>query len=143
MSEVKYSSGRQARKVPTQRSLDDLDRESFNPGPAPMDSKVTTVRLNSKQADHIEAQPVVSLDGIWLMAENGDEDSRLKTKWTDAIRATIPGSVHSALVAEGRLPDPTVGRNQTIVAQASYKTWWFQTTFQRVESRNKCAERPQ
>jgi beta-mannosidase len=43
----------------------------------------------------------------------------------------VPGSVHAALVTAGKMPDPTVGRNQPIVAEASYKTWWFQTTFRR------------
>jgi beta-mannosidase len=63
------------------------------------------------------------------MAEGGDEQARLADgEWTDAIPAQVPGSVHAALVAAGKLPDPTVGRNQLIVAQASYKTWWLGVT---------------
>jgi beta-mannosidase len=99
-----------------------------------MESRATTLRLHPVRVAHPAAPPVMSLDGMWLMAEGGGEDSRLGTPWTDAIPARIPGSVHAALVAAGRLPDPTIGRNQILVAQASYKTWWFQTTFPRLES---------
>jgi beta-mannosidase len=123
--------GLTAMKLVPGKSMDEIDRISFDAGPAPMDSRATPTALRAGAAEHPAGAPVATLDGAWQMAEGGAESARLAGQWRDAIPAQVPGSVHAALVAAGKMPDPTVGRNQPIVAQASYKTWWFRTTFGR------------
>ena len=112
-------------------SLDEIDIKSYAAGPPPMGSKALMITLESGTISHPGGAPVLELDGTWQMAEAGAERARLKNDWPDAISAQVPGSVHAALVAAGKLPDPTVGRNQVTVAKASYKTWWFKTTFRK------------
>ena len=118
-------------KIVPGKSMDKIDRESYGAGPAPLDSRATTITLRAGSIEHPSGAPVLTLDGTWEMAEAGTERARLTNDWSDAMPAQVPGSVHAALVAAGKMPDPTVGRNQPIVAQASYKTWWFKTTFRR------------
>ena len=113
------------------KSMDEIDIESYGAGPAPMESKAHMVTLKSGGVSHPAAAPLLALDGFWLMAGGGGERARLADNWSDAIPAQVPGSVHAALVAAGKMPDPIMGQNQTIVAKASYKTWWFKTTFRR------------
>ena len=115
------------------KSIDEIDRASFGAGPAPMAAKAALVTLRAGSAEHPAGAPVLELDGTWQMAEAGRDAARLAGEWSDAIPAQVPGSVHAALVAAGKMPDPTVGRNQPIVAQASYKIWWLRTTFLRPE----------
>lgn len=132
MKKVKKQTGLSEIKLVPGKSMDEIDNASFGAGPSPMDSKATEVKLRGATIAPAAGAPVLTLDGVWQMAEAGDERARLADgEWTDAIPAQVPGSVHAALVAAGKLPDPTVGRNQPIVAQASYKTWWFRTTFPR------------
>ena len=116
------------------KSMDEIDIESYASDPSPTASKARMITLQSGNANHPAGASVLALDGTWQMAEAGAERSRLSGNWSDAIPAQVPGSVHAALVAAGKMPDPTVGRNQTIVAKASYKTWWFKTTFQRPQN---------
>ena len=58
----------------------------------------------------------------------GDEKN---APWEEAIPAQVPGSVHTALVANEKLPDPPFDQNQKIARKESFKTWWFKKTFQR------------
>jgi beta-mannosidase len=125
------SKGLTEMKLVPGKSMDEIDRVSYGAGPAPMDSRATTITLRPGEADHPAGTAVLVLDGTWLMAEAGAERARLTGDWPDAIPAQVPGSVHAALVAAGKMPDPTIGRNQPIVAEASYKTWWLRTTFRR------------
>jgi hypothetical protein len=88
------------------KSMDEIDRESFGAGPAPMDSRAMTIVLQSGSADHPAGAPVLALDGSWQMVEGGEESVRLTDAcrltpdaWSDAIPAQVPGSVHAALVA--------------------------------------------
>jgi beta-mannosidase len=101
------------------KSLDEIDNKSFAAGPSPLGSKAVLVTLESGRSSHPAGAPVLALDGTWQMAEAGAERARLQNDWPDAIPAQVPGSVHAALVAAGKLPDPTIGRNQLIVAKAS------------------------
>ena len=47
------------------------------------------------------------------------------------IPAQVPGSVHAALVAAEKIPDPTFGLNEVIAREQSFKTWWFRKCFTR------------
>jgi beta-mannosidase len=117
----------------TDKSLDQLDREAFNPGPAPMEGAAVTVELRRGLVEHPARPHTLSLDGMWEMAEGGSEADRLTGNWADSIPAAVPGSVHSALLAAGRIPDPYVGRNDEIARQESLKTWWLKRVFKRPE----------
>ena len=113
------------------KSLDQIDRESFAPAPSPISGQADTVALSPGSAV-VSGGPVrLSLDGEWLMADGGTEAQRLTGAWTDAIPAVVPGSVHSALLAAGRIPDPYVGRNDEIAKKESFKTWWLMRRFER------------
>lgn len=135
-------------------SLNDWDRQGFNPGPSPLDSPATEIALVQGEARLPSGPVVLSLDGEWQMAEEGAEADRLarpgqpgtvylygvrasnKTEsdeWTDAIPASVPGSVHGALEKAGRIPDPKFGRNDAIAREKSARTWWFRRTFSRRE----------
>lgn len=92
-------------------SLDDSDKTSFNPGPGPMDSTPDNVSLTQTSYTHPAGPVTLSLDGTWQLAENGDEASRLNSNWTDAINATVPGSVHTALQNAGVIPNPKFAKN--------------------------------
>ena len=114
-----------------EQSLDAVDFASYHAGPAPMDSAPKEITLVKGRAA-VEAGPVtLRLDGEWQMAENGVETDRLTQPWADAIPAPVPGRVHSALQASGKIPDPKFGRNDTLARAKSFQTWWFKHTFTR------------
>jgi len=113
-------------------SMNELDRRSFKPGPSPLESKARSVSLQKGTISHPSSAPFLSLDGNWELAEGGNVEDRLGKTWPDAISAKVPGSVHAALVEAGRIPDPTLGRNDAIAHDQSFKTWWFKRTFKRL-----------
>ena len=115
----------------TQKSMDDLDSESYKAGPAPMDSPSENVVLSEGSAALPTGASVVSLDGTWQMAEGGEATTRLTGDWQDAIPAEVPGSVHTALKQAGKIPDPTFALNDAIAREKSFKTWWMKRTFPR------------
>ena len=120
-------------KPPVQQlqSLDDIDRRSFAVQSSPWDGDAEPVALGSEPIAHPAGPAVVALDGEWQLAEGGKVHERLGDTWSDAIPARVPGSVHTALVEAGRLPDPTVGLNQNLAREESFKTWWMRREFRR------------
>ena len=112
-------------------SMDELDRKSFHAGAAPMDSPADLVSLAEGTLEQPAGPVVLSLDGPWEMAAGGQQAQRLSGPWSDAVAATVPGSVHAALVAAGEIPDPKFGRNDRIAHDKSFETWWFRRTFRR------------
>jgi len=116
-------------------SMDQIDRASFRAGADPFVGNPATVSLRVGAPNHPEPPAALSLDGQWQMAEGGSERDRLDYEWSDAIPAAVPGSVHAALEKAGLLPDQTMGRNQQIAKQESFKTWWFAKQFQRPKGR--------
>jgi beta-mannosidase len=115
-------------------SLDDMDRRAFKPASSPLDSEATPVDL--KSSPRLIPPPCfrLSLDGEWRMVGcevgKGSEKEMLDGHgWEDAIPAVIPGSVHTALLAAGKIPDPTVGLNADVAREASYREWWFRREF--------------
>ena len=119
-----------AERVPL-RSLDEIDREQFTPRFTPWDDEPELIALGEPTIRHPEAMEVLSLNGQWQMAEGGKLADRLHGQWSDAIPAKVPGSVHTALVEADVIPDPTIGLNQAIARQESFKTWWMRCDFQR------------
>lgn len=60
------------------------------------------------------------LSGIWMLrAEDGDFD----------LTMPVPGDVHSALLAAGRIPDPYWGDNEDAVMWVGERTWILKRTF--------------
>ncbi len=112
-------------------SLDEIDSKSFAAGPSPMPPAPVDIELREGKAPHGPPPPGLSLDGDWIMAENGAEPQRLRDAWTDGIPAAVPGSVHGALQAAGKIPDPKFGLNDAIARKKSFQTWWFRRTFTR------------
>ena len=113
------------------KSLDELDRKQFNPGPEPMSSPAKRVVLKEGPVKLDKGPVLLSLDGAWQMAENGEQAARLHQPWPDAIPAVVPGSVHAALEKAGKIPDPKRGLNEAIAREKSFQTWWFKRTFRR------------
>ena len=107
-----------------QVSMNDLDREAFAPRFTPWDAEAEDVALLAEPVAHPAGVPRLALDGEWQLAEGGKLSDRLAGDWGDAINARVPGSVHTALVEAGRIPETTFGRNQEIARQESFKTWW-------------------
>ncbi len=116
------------------KSLDQIDREAFAPGPSPIDGAPRLIHLEPGAAEHPPGPPCLSLDAGWEMAAGGDASERLSGDWTDAIPAVVPGSVQTALLEAGLIPDPYVGRNDEIARAESFKTWWLRTTFLRPDA---------
>ncbi len=115
--------------------LEAIEKESFHPGPGPLDCEAELIELSEGEGKHPAGPVALTLDGTWQMIEGAsdesDEKTRLEGVWIDSIPATVPGSVHTALWKAGRIPDPYFGLNQAIAREQSYKTWWFRTTFER------------
>lgn len=72
----------------------------------------------------------LSLDGEWDMVQDGNAD-RVYEEWEDVIPAEVPGSVHVALVKAGKIPDPTVGKNDVYAREKGSHYWWLRKTFAR------------
>ncbi len=113
------------------KSLDQIERESFEPGPSPISGHADVVALAPGGSADMRRPLRLCLDGDWLLAGGGAEAQRLSAPWEDAIPALVPGSVHSALLAAGRIPDPYIGRNDEIAKRESFKTWWLMRRFKR------------
>lgn len=131
-SSVKDSSNlRNDAQVVGRAGLDALEERSYGAGASPFDGPVTEISLKPGELDHPPSMPTMSLDGQWQMAEEGDERKRLTEAWGDAIPAEVPGSVHGALTAAGKIPNPKFGRNDQIAHDKSFETWWFRREFER------------
>ena len=61
-----------------------------------------------------------SLAGQWQFRQAGTDE------W---LPATVPGGVHTDLLALGKIPDPFVGDNEKAVAWVAEADWEYRTTF--------------
>ncbi len=113
------------------KSLDQVDREAFAPGPSPTAGNAISLVLAPGAAPHPDEPLSLSLNDEWQVAEGDSESQRLLGQWTDAITAVVPGSVQTALLAAGKIPDPYVGKNDEIAREESFKTWWLMRKFER------------
>ena len=48
---------------------------------------------------------------------------------TDWLDVAVPGDVHQALIAAGRIPDPFYDRNEPECAWVEAREWWYRTRF--------------
>jgi len=77
---------------------------------------------------------MVSLDGVWKLAEfkpgEGERAGAHRPEFDDGawIPAAVPGDVHSALAAAGRIPPPFDGRNLDDLLWIEQREWWYRTT---------------
>ena len=60
------------------------------------------------------------LTGKWQFQQGGAED------W---LPANVPGSVHTDLLASGRIPDPFVADNEKCVQWIAEFDWVYRTSF--------------
>lgn len=63
----------------------------------------------------------IDLAGQWRLCEAGSND---------ATDMPVPGDVHSALFAAGRIPDPYFGRNEYNLRQIADKDWLIERNFE-------------
>jgi beta-mannosidase len=111
--------------------LDEKDGASFDPGPSPLDSDFEIVKLQKGSAAHPHGVKMMSLDGTWQLAQGGLQERRLEKKeWIDVIPAKVPGSIHSALLKDGLIPEPWIGLQDAVARNKSFKTWWYKRQFQ-------------
>ncbi len=61
-----------------------------------------------------------SLNANWKFSESG------KNEW---LAATVPGTIHTDLLANGKIPDPYIGTNESKVQWVETKTWEYRTLF--------------
>ena len=61
----------------------------------------------------------IPLDGPWTLSAPGEPDRP----------ATVPGSVHTALLAAGRIPDPFVGDAERHLQWVGERDWTYRRTF--------------
>ena len=74
---------------------------------------------------------LIDLDG-WQLAEvaPGAEATAIAGVPAHAwLPASVPGSVHGALLAAARIPDPFHGTNEERVAWVAERTWAWRTRF--------------
>ena len=76
------------------------------------------VRALGRDADPIRWR--LSLNGPWLVAQAGK---------IEPIPATVPGCIHTDLMAAGKIPDPFFRDNEQTVQWVSEKTWVYRRTF--------------
>ena len=64
---------------------------------------------------------MTDLSGVWTLADAGGGE---------AVPMPVPGDVHSALVAAGRIPDPYHGRNEYAVRWVADRDWLLTRSFE-------------
>ncbi len=62
----------------------------------------------------------ISLGGIWALHDASGEE---------VAACPIPGDIHSALIAAGRIPDPMVGTNEDAVQSVADAVWEIRRSF--------------
>ncbi|MBR5768448.1 MAG: beta-mannosidase [Clostridia bacterium] len=110
-------------------------------------SDVTRELTLEKTGAHVsETDKYISLDGVWEMEQSSLGKS---CEFNDTIDAVVPGSVHTALIAAGRLlndkgepvTDPYEGENDKFARAASVKDYTFRKKFTLSKSDSESALR--
>jgi hypothetical protein len=85
----------------------------------------------------IAADGTVALESGWMLtmddwagSTDGAALSSATLDTTAWLPAVVPGTVHAALVAQGHLPEPTIGFNNMRAPEAlSRHSWWYHRAF--------------
>ena len=76
---------------------------------------------------------LVDLHAGWHLTEvphGADAAAIASVPEGDWLAATVPGSVHGALLSAGRIPDPFQGTNEQRVAWVAERTWAWRLRFE-------------
>lgn len=114
------------------KSLAEYEQEAyFRNGASPMDASPKIVTLSDRNVPKpAETNTVISLDGTWKMTCKGKAADLVAGRgWDEAIDATVPGSIYTALMAAGELEDPYMGDNMKTANRQSQVNWYFRRTF--------------
>lgn len=74
-------------------------------------------------ADVVSAKGRTSLAGTWSLVEASPSATAA------AVPIAVPGDVHSALFAAGRIPDPYWGRNELLTQDVGRRDWRVERSF--------------
>lgn len=114
------------------KSLDQLEKEYWNPAPSALESEACIISLES-DFNYSHCKPVYkqSLCGEWEMVCDGYTVDRTDNgkNWGNSVVANIPCTVHTALFEAGVIPDPMFAKNDKYARENSYKTWWLRKRF--------------
>ncbi len=120
--------------IPAASALGQAEYEQvtyYHNGASPMDGPpetVTPIRGNGPAQG--ESNVEISLDGTWEMTDKGKiADLAAGKGWEAAIDAVVPGSIYTALMDAGVIPDPYVGDNMKTANTYSQRSWYFRRTF--------------
>jgi beta-mannosidase len=101
----------------------------LKPGPSPMDAKPVVVTLSKTSAAIPPAAEVLSLDGEWEFNFDIKLEDVLGGKQKDYFKATVPGSITTALHQAGVIGDPYAALNDKEALAHARKTMFFKKTF--------------
>ncbi len=107
------------------KSLDTIERESFNAVKSPLEYPAAELNEVTEPCNAAVSNDILSLNGSYLMTDGGEE----QPDFTKGISAVIPCTVQTALFENGMIPDPMFGKNDKFAREAAYKIWWFKKEF--------------
>ena len=104
-----------------QQTLDDVDGAPWADAVSPIEGYAPSmVSIPASQVKHTPCDRKLSLSGEWTLYDGQGI----------SVSAQVPCGIHSALMKAGAIPDPRLGRNDTIAEQCSYRGWTLERTFQ-------------
>ncbi len=77
----------------------------------------------------------IFLDASWKLHDFAPGEGTRANAFTESfddrdwIEVVVPGDVHRALIAAGRIADPYYGDNETQCAWVEEREWWYRVTF--------------
>jgi len=123
--------------VQMQRSLNELDRESFGVGASPFDRPLQPIAWKTVDATPATASTDLrmKLDGLWDLKEapnHGRSEYQMlfrEESWSGAIPARVPCSVQTALFEASRIEDPNLRKNNLGSLWVAEREWWLRRKF--------------
>ena len=89
-----------------------------------MKKQIKAPRLNRIENDFSPLagqQQVIGLDGAWTLRQAGTDEP---------VKATVPGTVHTDLLAAGKIPDPYFRDNEDRLQWIGEADWIYRRTFE-------------
>ena len=111
------------------KPLEWIEKEAYSPKPGIMEKQAQMIVLSSFGKTPVQENKRLNLNENWEMVEGGNADRVYEEKWEGSLAATVPGSIHTALIEVGIIPDPSVGKNDMLAREKSFNTWWMKKTF--------------